>query len=89
MCIYSCIQKCLSIYYCSKCLCGVYILVGERQMISKKENIQCFRGIGADVEGHCGRVPEREEKVLGQIRMEALQNKAVKKGFIDETWNKV
>ena len=51
--------------------------------------MQCFRGIGADVEGHCGGVPEREERVLGQIRMEALQNKAVKKGFIDETWNKV
>lgn len=51
--------------------------------------MQCFRGIGTDVEGHCGGVPEREERVLGQIRMEALQNKAVKKGFIDETWNKV
>lgn len=32
---------------------------------------------------------QKEKKVLGQIRMEALQNKAVKKSFIvDETWNK-
>lgn len=44
--------------------------------------MQCFRGIGADVEGHCGGVPERKERVLGQIRMEALQNKAVKKGSL-------